>query len=1029
MEETEVVRSYFDWNDALRRHFLTESDASVKLLCVDDDVLDEIGERYGIEKPDEVSFHNHFRTSVALSSEERLELLSFLRDGLRCIIPRGNGTSLFQIADKMARTVLPDNTSQRYDLPSLAFTALFILLCSNNRDPKSAIIRSLSEYTGNPEGEEERGFDRIPTLLSSIGHYDHSFDNNRRGSRPNVGRLQYQRVLSQRELGLFKRFLYSYNITLDESVSSYEDLMNYHVLGHMRGEYGMLYDRIVNANRNEFRYEDYFVRQIQNFDRERYVAELAGAGASPQTIGSFFLVVDFSSGSPLFSIYTDIAVVRPLNTNYGIIPPTGDSPNGLYPTNIRYGSLDTYCALRVENNDYLITSGPGRFLIFRERSDNVSLVQTYTPEPSRCYFVFVRRNDRNSIEALIRQQEAYVYPYFEGLFGNNWIAYKVDHWRVNRRERAIVRSSPSIKAGPGVAVPGERDVFFDKGLPSIIAPENLGRSILVERDVIGREAGALGRSLTRRGEQFFIDLDRPNGCAELPIRVKNIRAREVIDAYKVVFPQIDQNPPTCNESFVYDGWNRVCINRVVPSLEDNHLVHCCDMVYNTRNSEPKRKLSSTEEKSIRFIELLRASYLQRGFLLRKEITEIVNYLAGYYGLPQVEDKCAEYEHLISFLLIFGFLNQSYDDSGKSVFQLASPRLFPMGGTAFVLYGSFIESQISSIRNLTPSFFFVPLYSDRDLDGHPYLVFVPHFLVVSLNDQQIGFVRRLGISVESISLSDRILSIVKSPQEFSEDFLTDDNCLNNDYYQEGVSYPRIARPFSQWRFEDGHNVYESYKPDNLAYRKVPIPSALMWQYYRFLSQKPVCLVDECSGTMAFLDDMPVPFLFKKCLSYLNFGLPNTKRVFGLDGSLGVELTHLMFEYDVRTEDQMIIAKKLSGTDNPNMIRYKTYISRRYELYYVKSKGIYDPYQVHVFFIYNRAIPYAFAKKLGDSYAVFLLSDNHYYRLNYPSAAEAISAVLNDDPALKEHTDHIASTYGPLMDDAIERKERITILTKR
>ena len=75
--ETEVVKAYFDWNDALRRFFLTESDSSVKLLCVDDDILDEIGDKYTIAKPEDYTFHDHFRNSVALANEGRQELLAF----------------------------------------------------------------------------------------------------------------------------------------------------------------------------------------------------------------------------------------------------------------------------------------------------------------------------------------------------------------------------------------------------------------------------------------------------------------------------------------------------------------------------------------------------------------------------------------------------------------------------------------------------------------------------------------------------------------------------------------------------------------------------------------------------------------------------------------------------------------------------------------------------------------------------------------------------------------------------------------
>ena len=280
--ETEVVKAYFDWNDALRRFFLTESDSSVKLLCVDDDILDEIGRNYSIDKPDDITFHDHFRKSIALTNDGRDEMLRFWKEGMGCNIPRG-GSSLFQIARRLSGIDIPEGTPQRFLLPSLAFTALFILL-SNDNQPRQSVIDSLSLLTRNSKSDEEGGFDDIPLLFSAISNYDPAFDNNRRGVRKNVGCLQYQKVLNQREIKLFKKFLYCNHIVLDESVFSYEELMNYIILGKLNREFESLRERIVRNNK--FVHEEYFKRQILNFDREQYESQLKES--TPKVSGNLF---------------------------------------------------------------------------------------------------------------------------------------------------------------------------------------------------------------------------------------------------------------------------------------------------------------------------------------------------------------------------------------------------------------------------------------------------------------------------------------------------------------------------------------------------------------------------------------------------------------------------------------------------------------------------------------------------------------------------------------------------------------------
>ena len=1020
--ETDLVKQYFDWNNALRRYFLTESDFKVKLLCVDDDVLEIIGNKYNIDKSEDESFAAHFRKSVALSNEGRLDLISFF-DGFGYHISRGRNYSLFQFARRLCDFNNPP--IERYDLPVLAITSLFILLCSNDRQPRRSVVQALASLTGNQEYEEDGGFDYIPDLLNAIRVYDPSFDDNRRGARQNVGRLQYQKVLNQRELFLFKKFLFCHNIVFDETLSTYEDLMNYRVLGKLRGgEFRPLYDRIVQNNR--FIYEDYFTRQIKCFDRAQFETELKNLNTQARIVGYLYLIIDFSYGQPRFSVYTDVPVKHQVTTSLGIIPvPLEESDSGLYPTNIEYHSFESYCHLTCNDNDYDIllghnNNGP----VFFKESNNY-LVQTHTPEPTYSYYVLIRRNNLNAIEAIRNQESTYENSINE-LFGNDWVSFMVKDWRPIDHNQRIIHREATIKVGAGISVPGQRDLFFDKGLPSIIVPNSFNSN----RITIRQGATTLGRSIHQHNERLYIDLDVPKdrllSLADFRITVKD--GRNAIDSYSVLFPQIQNSPNIPSSSlFTYDGWNRICLDNHIPSLRDNELLNCDTYHYGVKNARPNQRVSTWENRdaSFRFIELLRASYLESGNLSCESINEIVNYLAGYYNFPAVQNKKYEYGLLRKVMVHLGYFNESYDENGCHIYQLSAPRLFPTGNrqgtyTEYVLYGSFISDQVRAICNITSQYQFIRPYNEEAINSHSFFALIPYYMTLSLNREGVERVQNLNISVEDNSLTDIILSYVKSPQCFCEDFLTNDNRAPNDSYDIKTTYPRVVYSYGRWRFEDGANMYDSYKPANQRYRRVPIPASLMLQYYCYLDSSPTCLSDAQGDRMAFLDTMPIPSLYSKCLSYIGYGLAEKNLVFGLDGFMGDKLIYRLTEYRVRRENHLTIASKLSGKDNPTIVSYQDFNSTRYYLYYVKSNSIYEPFQLHLYSRFFPSKPLAYTKKIGDSYVVYYRIDNAFYKLSYQTAVHALSAIIRDDDTLRNHIENNDVDNGYYIDNIAESK---------
>ncbi len=1036
--EVDSIKCYFDWNDALRRYFLTESDLSVKLLCLDDNTLDIIGSKYDISINADLSFHEHFRKSAALSIEARKELLHYLCEELHCDVPSRKGTSLFQLAYQLSISRFPAETPKRYDLPFLALIALFILLSDYNK-PKLSVIHSIAKLTGNNPNDEDGGWDYIPHLFTAIKNYDPRFDNNRRGAHQNVGRLQYQKVLNQRELYLFKRFLYSHNIIFDDALYSYEELMNRIILRRLTGEYRDLYQRIVQDNK--FVYEEYYTRQIQSFDRNAFEEELANADDNTKTVGYFYLVITFTLDGLIFSVYTDVKVKLDVETRWGVIPaPEDDSDNGLYHTGIPFESLDSYRNLTHSDSKYEITSGLSGMstIIFKETNNN--LVQVHTPEHSYAYYVIINKNNQREIDALNRSQHAESVD-FGGQLEDNYLSFYVSSWQAKQRERRAVRNEFKIKAGPGIPVPGQQDTFFDKGLPSIVVPNNYDSNrICVERDVVGRERRTLGRNLNKHYNKIYIDLAAsPDNLLERTdyrIRIKD--RNTIIDSYSVYFPNIDSKLPLSNHIFSYDGWNRICSRKEVPILRDNIIENCVIKKYGTRNYGTVNNVSTWpyQEASFRCIELLRSSYLKSGALSRKQINEVISYLAGYYGLPEVKDKGEEYYYFINALNELGILNKSFDDKGHSVYQLSSPRLFPTGGEfsgafEYVLYGAYIKEQISNICQLTSLYRFTRPYSEDDITRHCYLSFIPYYLIVSLNNEQLERLQSLGITYEPYPLSDALLSFIKSPVDFPGDFLTEEN--SRPYLRQDIKddSPMLVDYNGDISLIKGGKIYDSYTPDNQKYRRIHIPAPLLKQYYSHLTNTPCCLIAPDNGQVAFLSNMAIPDLFKKCLSYLSLGIATASFVFALDGFLGDRLLHKLTVYRVNSKEQILIAQKLSGKENPTTIKYSLYPSdtclRHYKLFYVKSDHPYDPFQLFLYLSTNMSIPLVIVRKIQGAYHAFLRRNKVYHKMNYSSAADALSAVIKDDDQINDHIDVETLDIKSLTEGNVIKKE-IQIIKK-
>lgn len=1009
------ISNYFEWNRALRLFFLDDSDLPVKLLCVDEEVLEIIGRKYHVNLQGASTYHEYFLKSVCLSNDDRNEMIRFWRDEMHCTISCLENASLFQIAYALSSIEVIDANAESLKLPCLALMSLFVLLCSNDNSPRREVIESLARLTGIDSGQEGRGFEHIPAILSAINRYDSLFDDSVRGARKNVGRLLHQRVLNQRESVLFKEFLYVYHVSFNEtSFTSYEDLMNYSLLEKFTGRYSVLRDRVVRQRR--FRNEEFFKRQIQCFDREKYREDFEDRHQRPKVIGSFFLVINCQYN--YFSVYTDIGVDHDLQTDFGSIPRSCEETDGYYPTNIDIHSIDDYIGLSYEDEEYSISASKAGQCLFFEVSRN-SLCQVYEQLPGHNYFIVCRPNDIRNLarrQTVINRTDS-ISAFF---IHDPWSLFYVDSWQATNLGTVVRYESP-IRNGLGIAVPGRSNVFFAQGLPVVISPDRI--SILLEKDIVTQGNTAIRREVTYRNGVSYIEIrnkpNLPEEVDELPIKViiidsvdtehPNENRRKVIDSYKVFFPLIDGLEINAFQHlFSVDGWGRICINRNnEPQLYDNQISNKDILSLGTICTSKRRYVNTAPECSIRFISLLRAFYNKKGFMFRKDIDEIAFYLSGYYGLElDPKDKDKEFYLLRNSLVDLGFINRSYNENGSEIYQVASPKFFPTGkefglSKEYLLYGSYLESQVRNLCNLTPCYNYIRPYSDDDFKDHPIYALIPYYMIFALVDNQLERVRSWGITIEVASLSDVLFSMVKSPDSFEADFLTNANRRQNIADQAAV-YPRVVGRRKNWQLEDGYFVYRDYIPDNRQYGRARIPYSLMQQYCQFRLNKPVLYSG--NETIGFVNGMALPGLFRKGLAFINLGLPTCRYVFSLSGLFGDYLDYRFTEYNVPNEEHSVIASRLSGSnESSRMVQYELSNKLRFKMYYVERSAP-ETFIIQVVFVLNQTVVHTYAKKIDDTYVAFTRVNDVYFKLNYPTAREALAAVITEAEDINNHIDY-------------------------
>lgn len=1007
----EFLSKYFEWNKSLRLYFLDESDLLVKLLTIDDSALSIIGNRYGIQKPKDITFSDYFLKCVCLSNGDRNKMIHFMKEEMRKPIKCPDDPSLFQLAYSLSK--ISDN-GDLFKLPCFALMALFVLLCVNSKDPKQIVIKSLSQNTGNDYNSEEKGFEHIPDILSAIREYDHMFDDGIRGVRKNVGRLQHQRVLNQSESALFRKFLYRYHVSLDEtSFTSYEDLMNYSLLNKLTGEYSILRERMVKQNK--FSNEHYFIRQIQCFDRDQYeeTLKISEDNNRPQVDGFLFLLIDCQERG--FSVFTDVKVDRDIKTRFGTIPRSlGESETGFYPTNICIHSLKEYVDLEESNglfdDTYKLSIGESkRYMCFQ--LSRGKLFQVYQQMPGQEYYFVCQPKFVESAILNNQEFESVEAPAFF-IRDEGWAFFHVKSWKFYNTRSKVNYESP-IRSGPGIPVPGKNDTFFADGLPVIVS--TLPIEVSLEKNILGRGNRTIGRNVTFRDGVNYIDIRNihdlfPDGASELPVKVvaRQEGTKSFSDNYLVMRPQVDiLEVAVFQELFSTDGWGRVCCNRPEePRMNDNQLYNQDVFLSNSCVCESRQRLQAPDERSIRFINLLKAYYNKKGFLSRKDINSIVHYLSGYYKLePTCDQMKTGYVVFLKALVDLGFINKSYDKNGNTIFQVASPRLFPIKKneylTEYLLYGSYLNGQMKCLRNITSNYYYLNPYSEEDVRECPLLFFVPQYMIISfLNEDSLERVRDIGISVEETSLSDRLLSLIKSPISFESDFMIEENRRLNSSYDINAVYPRVVGDGRTSQLEVGNFVYDRYTPDNNEYRIAHIPYDLMQQYCQFIHNKPVLY--HSKKTIGFISGMALPGLLKKCLAYFNLGLPTVQYAFSLSGLFGDRLICRLVEYDIPIEAHCIIASKLSGSVEPNrMIHYESFKSNRYTMYYEQTA--FEPFIIFVFFNFSNNEPCAYARKVKGEYVVFKKDGDSYSKLNYPTAREALAAVITEPEDLSSHLD--------------------------
>ena len=865
----DYIRRYCEWNKAIHKFYIENSNDDEIILYVDDNVLENIGKTSDAIKNDLManeSYTDHFLNTVITNEENRRRLP---------INPARQQFSLTRVIQNLSQT--PASTRRigvnRDIIHCLPFTILILYLYSRY-NTEIGIKTYLQE-----NGQTQFGFDIIPRLWERIEQDTNGRFNASRlaegATQPNVGRMKFHLMVSPTQRVQYKNTLLENNLVWDDIQDDFAYFINCKVWRHL-------------SNELKRKLEDESTRSIfESITRECNAINLnkeqeVGADVRKHLLYVYCnrLVGDtvkeylwFKSDEPNPSYFCmsgdnlESSDPQMLYTDY---------ENDLSHINVQYQTgVQT---LRADGIKWSTYRSP---LLFLKKVGDDIYEQTLKPEAGHSYLVICNNERHNQL----RGQEKSEVTEYVTLFPD-MSAFEISTWRNdnadNANEGEIGNLSSKYPKFSGIKSHDERGCYLSSAIPYIEfeSPDKANEANITweKRGINNTNRSTLTNKVVK-GSRIYLNnvFTLDNDINHILLTINGMHYN--LDIIKTVTK--DLGTPA---EYSYNKFGQVVRN----SDEENTAhAHCARCSKSNIAGHQIENCNDSAERPILFDILTEAS--TNGTVSQNDFVEIIKYARKYHNLENNTETLGDViNDLKSLNCIIGFRDRN---TGKYINQLQKPTLVKTPykrsiGAALNLY---------MIHGCYTSHFIAKL---KELIGDNKIIYRPHWGDTSIPDIALvdfpsqtiknRVIDEMRIPVRETPFALDLIPFISDINENTRKYLGDDG---NDQVsnKEVGSCPMISYDgrCTLHFVRNNHVVSRKQYYDSASESYEFIPFHFMKAYTCNKHERPLILLQPNSKNIndiysfqkvAFSGSTDVNPLLSIALTELNLGLPKKKKVF-------------------------------------------------------------------------------------------------------------------------------------------------------
>ena len=899
----EKAQAYIHWNEALLKKFFPEDVEDNVRILVTSELLDEIGEKYGLGD------HKSFMEIVCVPKEERRVIYHAIRSQLKLSTDRRRSSeNIWKDAIEFYVNGLSDSGCKK----ELYFNYIVLLMyiahdyiIKNESD--ASLGDFIRQYIKNSIGENSY-YDLVETLFTRLAKDHPEFKNLALTKQRYIGLIRYQLGLTDGQISKLERALYNCG-------EQYDD-MTFNEQRNILKVY--IDDDNLLKQLNDNSLEDIFSELIENFDPEEYASrsyEDDGVGVSREMRkGEVALAIDQQDKFLLLTKTSDrdIKIIE------------GDTTFYIYSCRDTYGDYNSN-PVRIESNgeNQDICFKEYRFrgyrpltfinegiIFFQELPYSPYLVQTRTLKPQLYTIALIKRLQRGDTDRFVRKwkdsscyaengfvQNENANKWAKKMFGEEWICYETKTKEQCPQYFFELTSSPKnekLQYGFAGGIPLGRKGYLSTALPYLKLPSPIDPSLLTQCELLlnGEKLTEKDYSLIWHNDKLIIDLLKNNANKHsLPLSIYITYDRAIYPKHLLVkWPSIDYTPTFLQAC---DPWGQINEGKISPFLQGNTLVskekEKITTNYNITPQDRPKSLSSYRN-NFYFIALLTACCISdpNYMITHNKMEKCIRYACSRHNLSIPDQDTTS--SLINKLSAAGYINIIYTKA-RVKYQLIPPTFVEVPqnvgrGHMLALIGSYTFSFLDNIeafckeRNLFISF--ESSLGKEDIDQLlPPIVMIENRFKKFKDD----FYQEYGSRLEIISGIDYPLSMAnfanglkQYKSEFNDAIEVDEHYLkpsNND------RYPRVRI------------LANTIIPDNTQYLQSDVSTfyeprirdySYLWLYAAYLRKEQLIRIAQKDAKiiMAF-KYQSLPYLLERSVFLMGFKHLREGKIFVLDSA--------------------------------------------------------------------------------------------------------------------------------------------------